>query len=51
MKRFLLIFLSDSVDRPSEEEVLASRLIEKALKISRAIDTEGLCIVADEKVK
>ncbi|KAI8387272.1 ribosomal protein S5 domain 2-type protein [Blakeslea trispora] len=34
----------------SEEEVLISRLIEKALRRSRAIDTEGLCIVAGEKV-
>ena len=36
--------------RLSEEEVLISRLLEKALKRSRAIDTEGLCIVAGEKV-
>ncbi|CAG8617946.1 2022_t:CDS:2 [Paraglomus occultum] len=36
--------------RPSEDEVLASRIIEKALKRSNAIDTEGLCIVAGEKV-
>lgn len=34
----------------SEEEVLVSRIIEKALRRSRAIDTEGLCIVAGEKV-
>ncbi|KAI9092148.1 ribosomal protein S5 domain 2-type protein [Phlyctochytrium arcticum] len=34
----------------SEEEVLVSRLLEKALKQSRAIDLEGLCIVAGEKV-
>lgn len=34
----------------SEEEVLISRIIEKALRRSRAIDTEGLCIVAGEKV-
>jgi len=36
--------------RPSEEEVLVSRILEKAIKRSRAIDTEGLCIVANEKV-
>jgi exosome complex RNA-binding protein Rrp42 (RNase PH superfamily) len=36
--------------RPSEEEVLISRTIEKALRRSRAVDTEGLCIVAGEKV-
>ncbi|KAI7898841.1 ribosomal protein S5 domain 2-type protein [Cokeromyces recurvatus] len=34
----------------SEDEVLISRLIEKSLRRSRAIDTEGLCIVAGEKV-
>ncbi|KAI8140310.1 ribosomal protein S5 domain 2-type protein [Fennellomyces sp. T-0311] len=34
----------------SEEEVLISRIIEKSLRRSRAIDTEGLCIVAGEKV-
>ncbi|KAI8881549.1 hypothetical protein K501DRAFT_252983 [Backusella circina FSU 941] len=34
----------------SEEEVLISRDIEKALRRSRAIDTDGLCIVAGEKV-
>ncbi|CAO3679963.1 unnamed protein product [Umbelopsis vinacea] len=36
--------------RSSEEEVLISRTIEKALRRSRAVDTEGLCIVAGEKV-
>lgn len=41
---FLLII------RPSEEEILVSRILEKAIKRSRAIDTEGLCIVANEKV-
>ncbi|KAI9486699.1 MAG: ribosomal protein S5 domain 2-type protein [Benjaminiella poitrasii] len=34
----------------SEDEVLISRLIEKSLRRSGAIDTEGLCIVAGEKV-
>ncbi|KAJ3416662.1 Exosome complex component RRP45 [Chytridiales sp. JEL 0842] len=36
--------------RISEEEVIVSRLLEKALRKSRAVDTEGLCIVAGEKV-
>ncbi|KAJ3330064.1 Exosome complex component RRP45 [Blyttiomyces sp. JEL0837] len=36
--------------RLSDEEVLVSRLLERALIRSRAIDTEGLCIVAGEKV-
>ncbi|KAJ1657083.1 3'-5'-exoribonuclease [Dispira simplex] len=34
----------------SEEEVLINRHVEKTLRRSRAIDTEGLCIVAGEKV-
>ncbi|KAJ3383208.1 hypothetical protein CcCBS67573_g03768 [Chytriomyces confervae] len=36
--------------RLTEEEVLVSRMLEKAVRRSRAIDTEGLCIVAGEKV-
>lgn len=35
--------------RPSDEEVLVSRLIEKAVKRSGALDIESLCIVAGEK--
>ncbi|CAG8454970.1 2897_t:CDS:2 [Ambispora gerdemannii] len=38
------------IGRPSEDEVLVSRILERAIKRSRAIDTEGLCIVAGEKV-
>ncbi|KAJ3021369.1 hypothetical protein HKX48_008686 [Thoreauomyces humboldtii] len=34
----------------SAQEVLISRLLDKALRQSRAVDTEGLCIVAGEKV-
>jgi exosome complex component RRP45 len=34
----------------ADEEILVSRLLERAFKRSRAIDTEGLCIVASEKV-
>ena len=37
-------------DRKSEEEVILSRMLEKTLRKARAIDTEGLCIVAGEKV-
>ncbi|KAJ2999631.1 Exosome complex component RRP45 [Globomyces sp. JEL0801] len=36
-------------DRTSELEVNLSRMLEKAMRKSRAIDTEGLCIVAGEK--
>ncbi|KAI7828016.1 ribosomal protein S5 domain 2-type protein [Gamsiella multidivaricata] len=38
------------IGRQTDEEVLVSRLIEKAMRRSRALDTEGLCIVAGEKV-
>jgi exosome complex component RRP45 len=37
---------SDSKD----QEIIISRLLEKTFKRSRAVDTEGLCIVASEKV-
>ncbi|ORX56261.1 ribosomal protein S5 domain 2-like protein [Hesseltinella vesiculosa] len=40
---------ADSFSR-TEQEVLISRMVEKALRRSRAIDTEGLCIVSGEKV-
>ncbi|KAF9580777.1 Exosome complex component RRP45 [Lunasporangiospora selenospora] len=36
--------------RQTDEEVLVSRMIEKAMRRSRALDTEGLCIIAGEKV-
>lgn len=35
--------------RPSEQEVILSRILEKAIRRSRAIDTESLCIVAGAK--
>jgi exosome complex RNA-binding protein Rrp42 (RNase PH superfamily) len=37
-------------DKMSELETTLSSVLEKALRKSRAIDTEGLCIVAGEKV-
>jgi exosome complex component RRP45 len=36
--------------RTSEDETIISRLLEKALRQSNAIDRESLCIVAGEKV-
>jgi exosome complex component RRP45 len=38
------------VGRPSIDAVHVSRMIERTLRESRAIDTEGLCIKAGEKV-
>lgn len=35
--------------RQTEQEVLLARLIEKAIRLSNAIDTEALCIVAGER--
>jgi exosome complex component RRP45 len=38
------------VGRPSETEILLSRLLEKTLRRSSAVDTESLCLVAAQKV-
>ena len=37
--------------RSTEEEVLITRLIEKAIRKSEAVDRESLCILAGEKVR
>ena len=37
------------VNRPTETEVLLSRLLEKTLRRSGALDTESLCLVAGQK--
>jgi exosome complex component RRP45 len=39
--------ISDS--RPSEPEILLSRLLEKTLRRSGALDTESLCLIAGQK--
>lgn len=36
--------------RPTEQEVLLSRLLEKTLRRSSAVDTESLCLIAAQKV-
>ncbi|KAI8267412.1 Exosome complex component rrp45 [Colletotrichum sp. SAR 10_98] len=38
------------VNRPTEAEVLLSRLLEKTIRRSGALDTESLCLVAGQKV-
>jgi exosome complex component RRP45 len=38
------------VNRPTETEVLLSRLLEKTVRRSGALDTESLCLVAGQKV-
>ncbi|KAK0711245.1 ribosomal protein S5 domain 2-type protein [Lasiosphaeris hirsuta] len=38
------------VGRPTETEVLLSRLLEKTVRRSGALDTESLCLVAGQKV-
>ena len=40
----------DFPEKSPEREILVSRMLERAFKQSRAVDTEGLCIVAGEKV-
>jgi exosome complex component RRP45 len=37
------------VGRQTEQEVILSRILEKAIRTSRAIDTESLCIIAGAK--
>ncbi len=38
-------------DRSSEDEVLITRLLEKSIRGTEAVDREALCIVAGEKVR
>lgn len=45
-----MAFPSSEGDKSSELEVNFSRMLEKTLRKSRAVDTEGLCIIAGEKV-
>jgi hypothetical protein len=42
--------LADSVCRSSEDEVMITRLLEKSIRRTEAVDREALCIVAGEKV-
>ncbi|KAI0481208.1 ribosomal protein S5 domain 2-like protein [Xylariaceae sp. FL0804] len=37
------------VNRPTESEVLLSRLLEKTVRRSNALDTESLCLIAGQK--
>lgn len=37
------------VNRPTEQEVLLSRLLEKTIRRSGALDTESLCLIAAQK--
>lgn len=37
--------------RTTEEEVILTRLLEKAIRRSEAVDREALCVVAGEKVR
>jgi exosome complex component RRP45 len=41
---------SFEVNRPTETEILLSRLLEKTLRRSSALDTESLCLIAGQKV-
>lgn len=41
---------SFEVNRPTELEVLLSRLLEKTVRRSGALDTESLCLIAGQKV-
>jgi exosome complex component RRP45 len=39
----------DSISRPTNAEVILSRILEKAIRRSNALDTESLCIIAGLK--
>lgn len=39
------------VCRPSDEEVALSRMLDKVLRRSDAVDKEGLCILAGQRVR
>jgi hypothetical protein len=45
LSRSLILLL-----RPSEEEVLISRMLDKVLKRSDVVDKESLCILAGQRV-
>ena len=40
----------DAMGRPSEEEVTITRMLDKVLRRTDAIDKESLCIVAGQRV-
>ncbi|KAK2592100.1 3'-5'-exoribonuclease [Conoideocrella luteorostrata] len=40
---------SFEVNRPTEQEVLLSRILEKTIRRSGALDTESLCLIAGQK--
>lgn len=42
--------LADIVTRSSEDEVMITRLLEKSIRRTEAVDREALCILAGEKV-
>lgn len=45
-----VLTLRSWLNSSTEEEVLTTRLIEKAIRKSEAVDRESLCILAGEKV-
>ena len=49
--RVLVLWCCAQEGRPSIDSVELGRVVERALKDSRAIDTEALCIMAGEKVR
>ena len=45
-----LLFIMKKTNRPSEEEVTITRMLDKVLKRSDAVDKESLCILAGQRV-
>ena len=47
---FIFIFFMKKNNRPSDEEVTITRMLDKVLKRSDAVDKESLCILAGQRV-
>jgi exosome complex component RRP45 len=43
-----MTFAGLETGRPTEDELLIARAVERAIRKSRAVDTESLCILAGE---
>ena len=44
------LFLMEKMKRPSDEEVMITRMLNKVLKRSDGVDKESLCILAGQRV-
>ena len=47
---FFIFLMKKKTNRPSDEEVTITRMLDKVLKRSDAVDKESLCILAGQRV-